>query len=184
MRPEIQRDGRKDLGGFSVIHVEFGPWWTWNEMPVQHEIDETNASAGFSLLRMDTLENAIERGRAFFVVELRPRDMPEAAAREWLELQIAALRSNGARASARFDVRSIFAAEVRADGPLPNPMMSYAAQAWACLPGTTGSPGTGQERHNFGPAARDASQLRGSDGPPRDDARQPRSQLGLKCEHF
>ncbi len=117
-----------------MIHVEHGPWWSWNERLVTYEIDEINTAVEVDLLRMDTIEAAVRGGRAFFVTELRPPGMPEAAAREWLERRIASLRADDSQGSGRFDVRPIFSAQVRADGPLPNPMMSYTAQVWACLP--------------------------------------------------
>jgi hypothetical protein len=150
--PEIQSDACKDPGGIGVIHVERGPWWNWNEMPVKHEIDEVDAALGTQLFRLDTLENAVRRGTAFFVLELRSRGDSEEAAREWLNGRIAAIQGGATGSSGRFEVRPIFAAEVRADGPLPNPMMSYTAQAWACFPARRGSPGKSQGRTGSGRA--------------------------------
>lgn len=148
---EIQRNAPRAQDRFSVIHLEHGSLWSWNEVTVKYEIDKINATVGYDLLRMDTLEKAVERRRAFFVIELRPREISEADARGWLEGRIASLRADDAWMTGEFQVRSIFLAEVRADGPLPNPMMSHTAQVWACLPARTQSPGTGSGRHSSEP---------------------------------
>jgi 4-amino-4-deoxy-L-arabinose transferase-like glycosyltransferase len=138
----------------SVVHLDNGLMSDLNEMCVDYEIGKINAESRPDDLQLDRLEHAVERGLAFFVIDIRPIELSEAAARERLERRIASRGADDAREPGRYEVRSITSAEVRADGPLPNPLVAHVAQLWACLPAATGPPQTSPAPDGSGPPPR------------------------------
>jgi hypothetical protein len=138
--PGFQGDPTHAGGPFSVIHLGNGSLSDWNAVCVKYEIDEINTAIREDILRLDKLEKAVGRGLPFFMIELEPAELSSAGARERLEGRIASLQADHGRGSGRYEIRPIFSAEVRADGPLPNPTMRHTAQLWACLPAATRSP--------------------------------------------
>ncbi len=83
--PEFRGGPPNDSDPLSVIHLENGSLSDYNDLCVEYEIDKINEESQADLLRPDSLQDAVKRRLAFFVIELRPTELSEAAARARLE---------------------------------------------------------------------------------------------------
>jgi mannosyltransferase len=148
--PEFRGGPAHDPDVLSIVHLDIGWLADFNDACVAHEIGEIEAGAS-APVQLDKLDQAVERGLAFFVIEIRPPGLPEAAARGELERRIAAAGAGGLREAGRYRVRPIFSVEVRTDPPLPSPLVVHTARLWACFPAATGPARTDPARPRSGP---------------------------------
>lgn len=133
--PGLHRDPSLPSEPLSIIHVAVDrPFSDFSPVCVQYEIEEVNVTSRTRLLRLNTIQEVVNRPQTFFVVyEFQPH-LSETAARAMLEARILSRRAGGEPRARRYELSRAFSAEVRADGPLPTPLMSHTAQLWICSP--------------------------------------------------